>query len=258
MSVMIDPTMTVYQAFVLLAAGVLGGLASTVASVASVVSYPVLLALGLPPLSANVTNTVSLVLTGAGSVLGSRPELAGQRSRVLRLGLITAAGGAAGAAALLLAPASAFGVVVPVLIGGSALLLLAQPMIRGLAPRPGGERSRWRLAAVFGVAMYVGYFGAAGGVLLLALLCTMISEPLVRVNAAKNAITGAANAVAAVLFAIFAPVHWWFVPPLAAGFLVGGFTGPRLIRRLPVQALRVFIAVCSLALAVKLGITAYR
>jgi hypothetical protein len=249
--------MTFSQAVILLAAGTLGGIASTVASIASVVSYPVLLALGLSPLSANVTNTMSLVLTGAGSVLGSRPELAGQRERVLRLGVITALGGAAGAAVLLLAPPGGFGFVVPVLIGGSSLLLLAQPMIRGFSPRPGAERSRWRLAGVFGVAAYVGYFGAAGGVLLLAMLASMISESLVRVNAIKNAISGAANGVAAIMFAAFAPVHWVFVPPLAAGFLIGGFTGPRLVRRLPVKALRVFVAVCGLALAVKLGAAAY-
>ena len=250
--------MTFSQAVVLLAAGALGGIASTVASIASVVSYPVLLALGLPPLSANVTNTMSLVLTGAGSVLGSRPELAGQGERVLRLGLITALGGAVGAAVLLLAPPSAFGFVVPVLIGGASLLLLAQPMIQALAPRPGAERSPRRLAGVFAAAAYIGYFGAAGGVLLLALLAAMISESLIRVNAIKNAISGAANAVAAILFAAFAPVHWVFVPPLAAGFLVGGFIGPRLVRRLPVKAMRVFVALCGLALAVKLGAAAYR
>jgi uncharacterized membrane protein YfcA len=247
-----------WQVFVLLAAGVVGGLASTVASIASVVSYPVLLALGLPPLSANVTNTMSLVLTGAGSVLGSRPELAGQRARVLRLAAVTAFGGAAGAAILLLAPPSAFGLVVPVLIGGASLLLLAQPVIRGLAPRPGAERSRRRLAGVFGAAVYIGYFGAAGGVLMIAVLTTLVSEPLIRVNALKNAILGAANAVAAIIFAVFAPVHWLFVPPLAAGFLVGGFTGPRLARRLPVTALRVFMALCGLALAIKLAIAAYQ
>lgn len=255
---MIDLVMTIYQALILLATGVAGGLASTVASIASVVSYPALLALGLPPLSANVTNTMSLVLTGAGSVLGSRPELAGQRERVLRLGLVTALGGAAGAAVLLLAPASTFGMVVPVLIGGASALLLAQPMIRGLSPRHGTERS-WRgLAGVLGAAAYIGYFGAAGGVLMIAVLSTMISESLIRVNALKNAILGAANAVAAVIFAVFAPVHWAFVPPLAAGFLIGGFTGPRLVRRLPVKGLRVLVALCGLALAVKLGIAAYR
>jgi uncharacterized membrane protein YfcA len=250
--------MTIAHPFILLAAGILGGLASTIASVASVVSYPVLLALGLPPLSANVTNTMSLVLTGAGSVLGSRPELAGQRARVIRLGVITALGGATGAAILLVAPASAFAVVVPVLIGGAAVLLLVQPVLRGLSPTPGAEHSRSRNAAVFAVAIYTGYFGAAGGVLQLAVLSTMMVEPLVRVNAVKNAISGAANAIAAILFAVFAPVHWSYVPLLALGFLLGGFLGPKLIRHLPVRALRVFIALCGLALAVKLGLSAYR
>jgi len=250
--------MTAVQALALLGTGIAGGLASTVASIASVLSYPALLALGLPPLSANVTNTMSLVLTGAGSVLGSRQELSGQRDRVLRLGLITAFGGATGAAVLLLAPARAFGLVVPVLIGGASVLLLAQPMMTALAPAPGAERSPRLLAAVFGAAVYIGYFGAAGGVLMVAVLCTIISESLIRVNAVKNAILGAANAVASVIFAAFAPVHWAFVPPLAAGFLIGGYTGPRLVRRLPVRALRAVVALCGLALAVKLGLAAYR
>ena len=116
--------MKISEALLLLAAGTLGGIFSTVVSIASLVTYPVLLALGVPPLSANMTNTVSLVLTGAGSVLGSKPELAGQGRRVIRLGIVTALGGAAGAAVLLLTPASTFIVVVPVLIGGASLVLL--------------------------------------------------------------------------------------------------------------------------------------
>ncbi len=250
--------MTAIQALALLGTGIAGGLASTVASVASVVSYPALLAFGLPPLSANVTNTMSLVLTGAGSVLGSRPELAGQRDRVLRLGLVSVFGGATGAAVLLLAPPAAFGLVVPVLIGAASVVLLVQPMIGALSPRPDAERSPRRLAGVFCAAVYIGYFGAAGGVLMIALLGTMISESLIRLNALKNAILGGANAVASVIFAVFAPVHWLFVPPLAVGFLIGGYTGPRLVRRLPVKALRLFVALCGLVLAVKLGVSAYR
>ena len=255
---MLNLTMTLADAFILLAAGILGGLASTVASLASVVSYPVLLALGLPALSANVTNTMSLVLTGVGSVLGSRPELAGQRDRVIRLGAITALGGATGAAILLLAPAGAFAYVVPVLICGGSAVLLLQPRIRALAPAPDGEHSRARLLGVFAVAVYAGYFGAAAGVLLLAVLSTMLAESLIRVNALKNTISGMANGVAALLFAFFAPVHWAYVPLLATGFLIGGFTGPRLLRHLPVQPLRIFIAVAGVALAVKLGWSAYR
>src|SRR5215469_9121067 len=250
--------MSIAEALALLATGILGGIASTVASVASVVSYPALLAIGLSPLSANVTNTMSLVWTAAGSVAGARPELSGQRGRALRLALITAIGGAAGAGALLLAPASAFGFVVPILIAVASLLLLLQPMLRALSPWPGAERSTGRLAGVFASAMYIGYFGAAGGVVLLAILSTMFSESLIRINALKNVLSGAANAVAAIAFALFAPVDWAVVPLLASGFLVGGMIGPRLARKLPVKALRLLVSLCGLALAIKLGINAYR
>src|ERR1700722_828815 len=126
--------MKISEALVLLAAGTAGGIFSTVVAIASLVTYPALLALGVPPLAANMTNTVSLVLTGAGSVAGSRPELAGQGRLGLRLGAAPALRGAAGAAILLLTPASTFTVVVPVLIGGASLLLLIQPRISKLAP----------------------------------------------------------------------------------------------------------------------------
>src|SRR5271169_5118237 len=153
--------MKLTEVLVLVGAGMLGGIFSTVVAIASLVTYPVLLALGLPPLSANMTNTVSLVLTGAGSVAGSRPELAGQRDRVLRLGIITALGGAAGAIVLLLTPASTFTVVVPVLIGGASLVLLIQPRIKRLAPTADGGSRLGQGVALFAVALYVGYFGAA-------------------------------------------------------------------------------------------------
>ena len=186
------------EVIVLLAAGTVGGIFSTVVSIASLVTYPALLALGVPPLSANMTNTVSLVLTGAGSVASSRPELAGLGRRVLRLGAVTAAGGAAGAAVLLTTPADSFTMVVPVLIGSASLILLVQPRISKLASARAGEHRLARGAALFAVAMYVGYFGAAAGIMLLVVLSGMIDEPLVRVNAVKNAVSGMANAMAAV------------------------------------------------------------
>ena len=254
--------MSTAEAFLLLTTGILAGIASTVASIASVVSYPVLLAIGLPPLAANVTNTMSLICTAAGSVVGARPELSGQRSRALRLAVITALGGAAGACALLLAPPRTFAIVVPALIAGASVLLLIQPRLRGLTPRPGAERSRGavtrRLTGLFASAMYIGYFGAAGGIVLLAVLSTMFTESLIRMNALKNVISGVANAVAAVAFALFAPVDWAVVPLLAAGFLIGGMAGPLLARRIPVQALRVLVSVCGLAMAVKLGLSTYQ
>jgi uncharacterized membrane protein YfcA len=252
--------MRLSEALVLLAAGTAGGIFSTVVAIASLVTYPVLLALGVPPLAANMTNTVSLVLTGAGSVAGSRPELAGQGRRVLRLGAVTALGGTAGAAVLLLTPASAFTMAVPVLIGAASLVLLVQPRLSVLTP-PAVLETRRRLAldvALFAVAMYVGYFGAAAGVLLLIALSARISEPLVRVNAIKNAVSGMANALAAACFALFGDVRWKLVVPLAAGFLIGGWIGPKIARRIPAGALRVFVSLCGLGLAVKLGIGAYR
>src|SRR6202453_840564 len=222
------------EVLALAGAGTLGGIFSTVVAIASLVTYPVLLALGVPPLSANMTNTVSLVLTGAGSVAGSRPELAGQKDRVLRLAAVTATGGLAGAAALLLAPASTFTVVVPVLIGAASLLLLIQPRLR---MRPGSGHPGHSVA-LFAVAMYVGYFGAAAGVMLLIVLSTMIAEPLIKVNAIKNAVSGAANGMAAIVFTVFGSVRWMLVPPLAAGFLLGGWLGPKIYRRVTAAGLR--------------------
>lgn len=238
----------------LVGVGVLAGVVSTVASLASVVSYPALLAIGLPPLTANVTNTVALVFTGLGSAVGSRPELTGQRGRVLRLCRLTAVGGAGGAALLLLTPAAAFAAVAPVLIGVASVVLLVQPARRRgsrVGAHVGGGSAR---LAVVAVAMYVGYFGTAGGILMLAVLASMLDEPMVRINAVKNVISTAANGVAAIAFALFGPVRWAAAAPLALGFLVGGWLGPAAVRRLPGSSLRVVVGICGLAVAVKLGL----
>jgi uncharacterized membrane protein YfcA len=250
--------MKISEALLLLAAGTLGGIFSTVVSIASLVTYPALLALGVPPLSANMTNTVSLVLTGAGSVIGSKPELTGQGRRVIRIGAVTALGGAAGAAVLLLTPARTFTVVVPVLIGGASLVLLIQPRIKRLAPSADGGNRVVHVVALFAVAMYVGYFGAAAGVMLLVVLSMMIDASLATVNAVKNAVSGMANATAAACFALFGDVRWALVVPLAAGFLAGGWIGPKIVRKVPAGPFRVVVSLCGVGLAVRLGISAYR
>ncbi len=262
--------MTLPDTALLLATGVLAGVVSVVVSLASLVSYPVLLALGLPPLSANVTNTVALVFTSIGSAAGSRPELAGQGRLVVRLGWLTALGGAAGAAILLLTPAGSFEVVVPWLIGGASVLLLAQPRVDRLRTgagravvvatlgEPSPALSPLLLVAMVVVAGYVGYFGAAGGVLMLAVLSPLLGQSVARTIAVKNAISGAANAVAAVGFGLFGPVRWGAAAPLAAGFLLGGWLGPAVVRRVPGEGLRLVIGLCGLAVAVKLGVDSYR
>lgn len=242
---------------VLIGVGVVAGVVSTVVSLASLVSYPALLAVGLPPVAANVTNTVALVFTALGAAAGSQPELVGQGGRVRRLGVLTALGGAAGAALLLLSPPQAFEALAPWLIAVASLVLLAQPRITRLAGRRGDERSPALLVALVAVAIYVGYFGAAGGILMLAVLGAMLDQPLVRTNAVKNVISGMANGVAALAFALWGPVNWAAAVPLAAGFLLGGWLGPALVRRLPADTLRIVVAGCGLVVAVAIAWDTY-
>jgi uncharacterized protein len=236
---------------------VLGGLTGSIAGLASVATYPALLAFGLPPVTANVTNTVALVFNGIGSAWGSRPELAGQGRWLIRMAPVAAAGGGAGAVLLLTTPAGAFEKVVPVLLAVASLAIVAP---RG-TPHPGHRRRRVVVAetvAIFGIALYGGYFGAAAGVLFLALLLNAGADSLAHANAAKNVLLGLANTVAAVLFVVLAPVHWAAVIPLGAGCLIGSRLGPVVVRHAPATPLRILIGVAGLALAVKLGFDAYR
>ncbi|MBI3686040.1 MAG: sulfite exporter TauE/SafE family protein [Actinobacteria bacterium] len=251
--------MTATDLAFLLGAGALAGAVGTVVNFASLVSYPALLAVGLPPVTANVTNTVGLVFAGLGSAAGSRPELVGQRVRVRRLGLLTGLGGACGAALLLLTPARGFELVVPGLVAVASLVLLVQPRLGrfGVAGPGGREDSRGLRVGLLVLAVYTGYFGAAGGVLTLAILIAMLDEPLARINAMKNAVAGVANAVAAVGFMVFGPVRWGAVAPLAAGFLLGGLVGPALVRRLPGGALRWLAGGGGLVVAAVLAARSY-
>jgi hypothetical protein len=245
----------------LVAAGVLGGLTGSIAGLASVATYPALLLVGLPPVTANVTNTVALVFNAIGSTLGSLPELEGQRKWITRIAPVAVVGGAAGAALLLSTPAGGFEKVVPILLGLASVAILI--------PRRGNREARIAVhrrhtagvvleaGAIFLICVYGGYFGAAAGVLLLALLLRAGHTTLARANAAKNVIVGIANAVAAIIFAFLAPVHWPAVLALGIGCLIGSRLGPIVVRRAPAKPLRVLIGAAGLALAVKLGIDAY-
>lgn len=230
-------------------------MSGSIAGLASLVSYPTLLAVGVPPISANVSNTVALVFSSVGSVWGSAPELSGQRERARRLAVVAVAGGVAGGVLLLVTPGSTFARIVPVLIGiGSlAVLIPRRPTLHPAASHP-----RWLAASVFAVSVYGGYFGAAAGVIMLALIMLATGDVLARANALKNLLLGLANAVAAVVFALFGPVHWLAVLPLAVGFLAGGRLGPLVVRRLPAGPLRLVIAAAGVGLAVHLGLDAYR
>lgn len=245
-----------WELALLFLAGVGGGLTGSIAGLASVSTYPALLAVGLPPVTANVTNTVALVFNGIGSVWGSLPELAGQRATVLRLVPLAAVGGVAGAVLLLSIPPSGFENVVPALLAASAVVI-ALPRRTRVEETSSRTRVAWTGAAVLAICVYGGFFGAAAGVLLLALLLGSTAS-LPRANAAKNVILGVSNGVAAVVFAFFAPVHWLAMVPMALGCLLGSRLGPIVVRHAPATALRILIALGALALAVDLGLQTYR
>ena len=243
--------MTALRMALLVLAGVGGGLTGSVAGLASLVSYPALLAVGLPPVTANITNTVALVMSSVGSTLGSRPELTGQGPRMRRLLLASALGGLVGAVLLLATPADTFARVVPWLIAVGSVAILVRPR-----PSPDADRDTpWLPLGVAVIAVYGGYFGAGAGVIMLALLLAATHESLPRGNAAKNVVMGVANGVAAVALIVLRPVPWSAALPLALGFLVGGRLGPLVVRRLPAGALRLLIAACGLGLALHLGLS---
>jgi uncharacterized membrane protein YfcA len=254
--------MSVLEFGLLVLAGVGAGLVGSIAGLASLISYPALLATGLPPITANVTNTVALVLNSVGSVSASRPELRGQGRRLVPLAVAGVLGGAVGAVLLLLTPAGAFERIVPFLIAGASAAILVQRPPRELAAEGalhhrGHDDPWWLAAGTFAVGIYGGYFGAAAGVLLLAMYLLGTSEGLPRGNAMKNVILGVANSVAAVGFVVFASIAWSAALPLAIGLFTGGRLGPRVVRRAPQTALRRLIAVAGLGLAIQLGIQAF-
>src|ERR1700712_3959822 len=237
-----------WDAALLFVAGIGGGLCGSIAGLASLTTYPALLLIGLPPVAANVTNTVALVFNGIGSVSASLPELRGQRSALKRLVPMAVLGGAGGAALLLSIPAEGFENVVPVLLAASAVLI-ALPQ-RGTVAQ--GLRSVSRTVvesiALLAICLYGGFFGAAAGVLMLALFLRTGTDSLAHANATKNVVLGVANGVAALIFIAFAPIHWLAVVPLGLGCLLGSRIGPSIVRRAPATPLRLTIAVAGLAL----------
>jgi uncharacterized protein len=245
------------DALLLFVAGIAAGLSGSIAGLSSLFSYPALLAVGLPALTANVTNTVALTFSSLGSVIGSRPELRGQNHRRLAGFTITAiAGGIGGALLLILTPADAFERVIPVIIALASLAILL-PRRRVHDDQHVHRDPWWLIPAIFGVGVYGGYFGAAAGTLLLAVFLVATSDALARCNALKNLVLGAANGVAAIIFAVSSHVDWAAVPPLAIGLFIGSLCGPVVVRHAPVRPLRWLIAMAGVGLAIRLGLQEY-
>jgi len=245
------------EALAILAAGTAAGGVNAVVGSGSLITFPTLLAFGFPPVIANVSNNIGLVPGNMSGGFGYRRELAGQRDRLLRLGVASVIGAAAGALALLVLPSSAFRLVVPVLILISCALVVVQPWLSAWVRRRANERTGGRpgpllSAGVCLSGVYGGYFGAAQGVLVIGLLGSFLDETLQRVNGAKNVLVGMVNGTAAVVFIALAHVSWTAVALIAAGSTVGGLLGARFGRRLPPVMLRLFVAAIGVISAAKL------
>jgi uncharacterized membrane protein YfcA len=226
--------------------GIAAGTINTVVGSGTLITFPTLLAFGVPPVTANVSNTIGLVPGTFTGAVGYRRELAGQRRRMLSLGVAGFLGGLAGALLLLGLPDAAFRTIVPVLIGIGCLLVLLQPVVDRVAPRPHTRDTTqrvpvWVWVLVLMVGVYGGYFGAAQGVLLIGILGLGIHDSLQRLNGLKNVLAGLVNAVAAVVFIAVAEVDWVVVALIAGGSVIGGLLGATVGRRLPQLALRLFI-----------------
>ncbi|HWU59697.1 MAG TPA: sulfite exporter TauE/SafE family protein [Microbacteriaceae bacterium] len=241
--------MSLLDAVILFVAGTAAGTINVVVGSGSLITFPVLVALGYPPVLANVTNNIGVLPGSASGVIAYRRELKGHWRKVLPLAACSAIGGATGALLLLVLPASAFQGIVPVLIIVACLLIIAAPWLKRWsaarqaaaqkATAPGERATLLTSTALTGV--YGGYFGAAQGVILLAILSIMLPGGMQRANAFKNVLAGVANGAAAVVFVFSTPVAWLAALIIAIGAFVGGQIGGSVGRRLPPVVFRVII-----------------
>lgn len=238
--------MDLVDAVLILIAGAAAGTINSIVGSGTLITFPTLLALGYPPVVANVSNTVGLVPGSFAGAWGYRRELDGQRGRLTRFAIGSTLGGVTGAALLLVLPEDAFDTIVPALIGLAVILVIIQPWIsRKLASRPDrhAHGGPWLMVGIVLTGVYGGYFGAAQGVILIAVMATALTDPLQRLNAMKNVLAGLVNLVAALLFIVVAEVDWAVAGLIACGAVGGGFLGSVVGRLLPPVVLRALIVV---------------
>lgn len=250
--------MPLVEALAVAIAGVVAGGVNAVVGSGSLVTFPTLVAVGFPPVVANVSNTVGLVPGGVSAMVGYRRELRGQARRCLVLGAGTTVGALTGGLLLLTLPAAVFESVVPALILLAVALMAIRPSPGGGAarrPPAGSRRTGAGIASALGTGIYGGYFGAAQGIILLALLRLSFDDDLQRLNGVKNVLVGIANAIAAVLFIAVAEVAWDAAVLIGVGSIAGAQIGARYGRRLPQEALRRVVIGYGVAVAAVLFAT---
>ena len=248
--------MTPLEMVAVIAAGMGAGAINAVVGSGSLISFPTLLAVGYSPVTANVSNNIGLVPGSLSGIFGYRRELEGQASRVRKLAIGSIVGSLVGAGLLLALPASVFDRVVPFFVLGASLLMVVQPRVsRWVSERRNEDAPDVHVVAVlatFVAGVYGGYFGAAQGIILLAVLGIMVPDDIHRSNAVKNVLAGLVNSVAAAYFIAFADVAWEAVALVAVGAVVGGALGARYGRRIPPVALRRLVIAIGLIVAAKL------
>lgn len=251
--------MSVWSALAIALAGTGAGIINTIVGSGTLITFPTLLFFGVPPLAANVSNTLGLVAGGVTGSWGYRTELTGQAPTLRRLAPLSFVGAVVGAGLLLVLPPSAFKAIVPALIALALALVVIGPWLQErLVARHVGVEPAWHApamaAGVFVAGIYGGYFGAAQGVLLMGLFSLLSAEPIQRLNGYKNVLSLIVNLVAAVVFVVFAREHvdWAVVALIAAGAFVGGVLGARIGRRIAPTLLRAIIIAIGVVAIVKL------
>ena len=238
------------------AAGAAAGAVNAVVGSGSLITFPTLLAVGFPPVTANVSNNVGLVPGAVSSMIGYRRELEGQGGRLRTLAVASGLGGLTGAILLLRLPSEVFDALVPILVLVACALLAAQPRLTRWVASRRREGAREigvvPFVLVYLTGVYGGYFGAAQGIILLALLSVFVPDDRHRSNAVKITLAGIVNAVAAVFFILFADIDWTAAALIALGSTVGGGLGSRYGRRIPPTILRTAVIVLGVTVAVKL------
>jgi hypothetical protein len=240
----------------LILAGLGAGIFNGVAGGGSLISFPVLLGLGYPALTANVTNTVGIWPGYVGSAAGFRTEISDQWGRLARLSPLASLGAVVGAVLLLTTPSKDFTRLAPYLILGASALFAAQPLLRraldGAPTATPRTRPALLLVGTFLASVYGGYFGAGMGVMLLAILGLALPDSITRTSGLRTVLSILVNGVAATVFLIHGGLAWEAVGLLAIGSLFGGWIGARVAVSIPAWSLRVVVIVIGLGTAVKL------
>ncbi|AXG77145.1 sulfite exporter TauE/SafE family protein [Streptomyces paludis] len=257
--------MTIWEMLAVFVAGISAGTINTIVGSGTLITFPVLLATGLPPVTATVSNALGLIPGSISGAIGYRAELAGQRDRILRLSVAALIGGFTGATLLLLLPSSAFETIVPVLVTLALVLVIIQPRlaaaVQARRERTGTSASAnggpLLLAGILCASVYGGYFTAAQGIIYLSLMGMLVDDSMQRLNAAKNVLAAVVNSVAALFFLFVADFDWTAVVLIAVGSALGGQLGAKVGRRLPPTALRALVVLVGVVAIVQLLVRKY-